>query len=81
MLRKGRFDELFFVALPNQAERETICEIQIGKYRRDHKGYDLVQLSRAAEGGLESCDKGARDEIDGADKGTGYGGVSKVAAI
>ena len=35
MLRKGRFDELFFVDLPNQAEREAIWEIQIGKHGRD----------------------------------------------
>src|ERR1017187_7887187 len=28
MLRKGRWDELFFVDLPNQAEREAIWEIQ-----------------------------------------------------
>ena len=28
MLRKSRFDELFFVDLPNQAEREAIWEIR-----------------------------------------------------
>lgn len=50
MLRKGRFDELMFVDLPNQAEREAIWEIQIAKYSRDPKDYDLVQLSRATEG-------------------------------
>ncbi len=50
MLRKGRFDELMFVDLPNQQEREAIWEIQIGNYCRDPKDYDLVQLSRATEG-------------------------------
>ena len=50
MLRKGRFDELFFVDLPNQAEREAIWEIQIAKYSRDPKDFDLVQLARATEG-------------------------------
>jgi SpoVK/Ycf46/Vps4 family AAA+-type ATPase len=50
MLRKGRFDELFFVDLPNQAEREAIWEIQIGKHGRDPKDFDVVQLSRATEG-------------------------------
>ncbi len=50
MLRKGRFDELFFVDLPNQAERESILSIQIAKYGRDPKDFDLVQLSRATEG-------------------------------
>lgn len=50
MLRKGRFDELFFVDLPNQQEREAIWEIQIGKYGRDAKDFDIVQLGRATEG-------------------------------
>ena len=50
MLRKGRFDELMFVDLPAQGEREAIWEIQIAKYRRDPKDFDLVQLSRATEG-------------------------------
>ena len=50
MLRKGRFDELFFVDLPNQAEREAIWAIQVQKYRRDPREYDLVQLARATEG-------------------------------
>jgi SpoVK/Ycf46/Vps4 family AAA+-type ATPase len=50
MLRKGRFDELFFVDLPNQQEREAIWEIQIGKYGRAPGDFDLVQLSRAIEG-------------------------------
>ena len=50
MLRKGRFDEMFFVDLPNQAEREAIWKIQVTKYGRDHKEFDCVQLARATEG-------------------------------
>ncbi len=50
MLRKGRFDELFFVDLPNQEEREAIWKIQIEKHGRDPKDFDLVQLSRITEG-------------------------------
>jgi hypothetical protein len=50
MLRKGRFDDLFFVDLPNQTEREVIWEIQINKYGRDAKDYDAIQLARATEG-------------------------------
>lgn len=50
LLRKGRFDELMFVDLPNQAEREAIWAIQVAKYGRDPKDFDLVQLSRATEG-------------------------------
>src|SRR5512137_2783100 len=50
MLRKGRFDELFFVDLPNQQEREAIWDIQIRNYGRDARDYDLIQLARATEG-------------------------------
>jgi SpoVK/Ycf46/Vps4 family AAA+-type ATPase len=50
MLRKGRWDELFFVDLPNQAEREAIWEIQIGKHGRAPADFDLVQLAKATEG-------------------------------
>ena len=48
-LRKGRFDELFFVDLPNQQEREAIWGIQIGKHGRKAKGYNLSALSVGSE--------------------------------
>ena len=50
MLRKGRFDEIFFVDLPNLTEREAIWNIQIHKYGRDERDFDTVQLARATEG-------------------------------
>ena len=50
MLRKGRFDELFFVDLPNEDERKAIWSIVIEKFGRDPKDFDLVQLSRMTEG-------------------------------
>jgi AAA+ superfamily predicted ATPase len=50
MLRKGRFDELMFVNLPNQDERKSIWEIQIQKYGRDAKEFDLATLAKATEG-------------------------------
>ena len=49
-LRKGRFDELFFVDLPNQAERELIWNIQITKYGRDPEKFDVGALAKATEG-------------------------------
>ena len=50
MLRKGRLDELFFVDLPNQGEREAIWDIQIAKYGRDAAQFDVVQLAKVTEG-------------------------------
>jgi len=50
MLRKGRWDEMFWVDLPNQEEREAIWQIQIEKYGRIAKEFDVAALAKAAEG-------------------------------
>jgi SpoVK/Ycf46/Vps4 family AAA+-type ATPase len=49
-LRKGRFDETFFVDLPNVEEREAIWSIQIARYGRKAARFDLKALAKAAEG-------------------------------
>jgi SpoVK/Ycf46/Vps4 family AAA+-type ATPase len=50
LLRKGRFDEIFFVDLPNQEEREAIWRIQITKYGRAPEKYGVSQLAQATDG-------------------------------
>ncbi|HXX01323.1 MAG TPA: AAA family ATPase [Candidatus Acidoferrales bacterium] len=50
LIRKGRFDELFFVDLPNQAERKQIFAIQLSKRKRDPADFDLEKLAAAARG-------------------------------
>nr|ALL97348.1 ycf46 [Pyropia endiviifolia] len=46
MLRKGRFDEIFFLDLPNCQERELIFKIHLSKIRpRSWQKYDIKQLS------------------------------------
>lgn len=45
ILRKGRFDEMFFVDLPNMDEREKIFDIHIAKRGRDPKRYDIKELA------------------------------------
>jgi MoxR-like ATPase len=50
LLRKGRFDELFFVDLPNHAEREAIWRIQIAKYGRKPEQFEVFHLAKATEG-------------------------------
>ncbi len=50
LLRKGRFDELFFVDLPSAAERRDICAIHLRKRRRDPAGFDLEALAEASAG-------------------------------
>ena len=48
-LRKGRFDELFFVDLPDLAERTQIWDIVIKRHRRKATEFDTAALSRACD--------------------------------
>jgi len=50
LIRKGRFDELFFVDLPNQAERKQILSIQLTKRKRNPDDFDLDKVAAAAKG-------------------------------
>src|SRR5580692_10141605 len=50
LIRKGRFDELFFVDLPNQAERKQIFSIQLAKRKRRPAEFDLDRVAAAARG-------------------------------
>jgi len=49
-LRKGRFDEIFFVDLPTKEERQDIFKIHLSKRRREIERFDLEQLSTVSEG-------------------------------
>ncbi|MBE9045250.1 AAA family ATPase [Pleurocapsales cyanobacterium LEGE 10410] len=49
-LRKGRFDEIFFVDLPNSAERRDIFRIHLGKRRSEINRFDLEQLTKVSDG-------------------------------
>jgi len=50
LLRKGRFDEIFFVDLPSDAERREIFSIHISKRNRDANAFDLDTLSKVSSG-------------------------------
>jgi SpoVK/Ycf46/Vps4 family AAA+-type ATPase len=46
MLRKGRFDEIFFVGLPDQQEREAIFTVHLSRLRPHNlKNYDIKRLA------------------------------------
>jgi SpoVK/Ycf46/Vps4 family AAA+-type ATPase len=46
LLRKGRFDEVFFVGLPNQEERSQIFSVHLSKYRPHNiRAYDIIRLA------------------------------------
>jgi SpoVK/Ycf46/Vps4 family AAA+-type ATPase len=50
LIRKGRFDELFFVDLPSAAERKQVFSIQLARRKRNPAAYDLDQAAAAAQG-------------------------------
>ncbi len=50
MLRKGRFDEIFFVDLPNGEVRAALFALHLKKRGRDAAGFDLAKLAGASEG-------------------------------
>ena len=49
-IRKGRFDEIFFVDLPKPAAREEIFRIHLRKRKQDEKSFDVVKLAAATDG-------------------------------
>jgi hypothetical protein len=50
LLRKGRFDEIFFVDLPNADERKEILAIHLTRRRRKPDAFDLPGLVKRSEG-------------------------------
>jgi SpoVK/Ycf46/Vps4 family AAA+-type ATPase len=50
LLRKGRFDEIFFVDLPNLEARTQIVSIHIKKRKRDPAKFDIAAIAEAADG-------------------------------
>lgn len=63
LLRKGRFDEIFFVDLPSQKEKENIVSIHLQKNRQNVSSFALDILAQKAEGfngaEIEECVKEA----------------------
>ncbi len=50
LLRKGRFDEIFFVDLPTLEERRSIFTIHLRMRKQDPAAFDVGELARASEG-------------------------------
>ena len=49
-IRKGRFDEVFFVDLPTPVVRQSIFDIHLARRKQLSKNFDLTQLAKASEG-------------------------------
>ncbi len=50
LMRKGRFDEIFFVDLPSPPERAEIFAIHLRRRQRDPAAFDLARLAWRADG-------------------------------
>jgi len=50
LLRKGRFDEIFFIDLPRPDEREIILQIHLKKRNRDPEQFNIAKLVEKTEG-------------------------------
>jgi SpoVK/Ycf46/Vps4 family AAA+-type ATPase len=50
LVRKGRFDEIFFVDLPRGAVRKSIFEIHLTSRNQDPAKFELDQLAKATRG-------------------------------
>jgi SpoVK/Ycf46/Vps4 family AAA+-type ATPase len=73
LLRKGRFDEIFFVDLPSEAARRAIFEIHLRKRGRDASSIDVGLLASISEGysgsEIEQAVKSALHEAFGTKSG------------
>jgi SpoVK/Ycf46/Vps4 family AAA+-type ATPase len=50
LLRKGRFDEIFFVDLPSAAVRADIFALHLSRRKLDPAQFDLPALADASDG-------------------------------
>jgi len=66
-LRKGRFDEIFYLNFPNEKEREMIFKIHFKKRGKDNKNIDYKELAKNTEGfsgaDIESVVKESVEEL------------------
>ncbi|MGH7637920.1 MAG: AAA family ATPase [Gemmatimonadaceae bacterium] len=49
-IRKGRFDEVFFVDLPTASVRQSIFDIHLARRRQQASKFDLAKLAAASDG-------------------------------
>lgn len=61
LLRKGRFDEIFFVDLPSIKDREEIIKIHLKKIKRDPANFDIKKIA-------DNCESFSGSEIEEAIK-------------
>jgi hypothetical protein len=83
LLRKGRFDEIFFVDLPGTGVRGEIFALHLGRRKLAPAAFDLAALSAASEGfsGAEIEQTIVSALYDAAGKGTPVDQATLLAAL
>ena len=68
LLRKGRFDEIFFCDLPSEKDRAEILKLQLKLQGADPSKFDIARLAGTTDGQtgaeIEQCVRAARIEAD-----------------
>jgi SpoVK/Ycf46/Vps4 family AAA+-type ATPase len=81
VIRKGRFDQVFFIDLPNDEERKQIFDIHLRKNGADISKFDLVFLAAATKGWsgaeIEQAVAGARVDAYHAGKEFEIGDITR----
>lgn len=82
VIRKGRFDQVFFIDLPNETERKAIFTVHLKKGKADLSKFDVVFLAKATKGfngaEIESAVQAAAIEAFAAGRPVGEDDVNKV---
>ena len=94
LLRKGRFDEIFYVGLPKDTERRKILEIHIGKRRpmdlpeidigklvSSTKGYSGADIEGVVSEAVEMAFAGDRDKLSTDDIVEAINGTNSISEI
>ncbi|MDD3307345.1 MAG: AAA family ATPase [Acetobacterium sp.] len=91
-LRKGRFDELFYVTFPNDEERRKIIEIHLKKRNKWNRDLDIISLVKVTEGyngadleaivkdAIESCFIDGREQITTADLKSAQQNIKSISS-
>ncbi len=80
-MRKGRFDEVFFLSLPNSNERELIFEVHLKRVRPStYQSYQLNLLSKITKGQATKDDLAAIEEVSETITNNSLCGLGKSAA-
>ena len=91
LMRKGRFDEVYFVDFPNQKEREDILKKKVNKYREstdqqkmfdfDDVDKNLAEIAKLMNGGKRKDSKKADSEYESDSKASGFSGAEIEAVV